>query len=299
MSGQSSPPADRRLFWPGLALPGSLWLAIFFVVPAYTIACVAFGQVDPIFRDAVPVWNPLQWQFSDASEVLGSVVGGPLRSVFLRTSFYVIAAIALCLIIGYPIAYYLARQEGVRRTILLALMVIPFWVSFLMRLLAWVNLLEPEGLASRFLRLFGIDQQWLNGNHLTVILGLVYGYLPFLILPLYASLERLDWRLIEAARDLGASSSQAFRRITLPLSRAGIAAGTVLIALPMFGDYYTNDLLSRSPRTEMIGNQIDFFVNASSQKQKGATLVLVLALFLALVMSWYLIRLARVRREAS
>lgn len=299
MSGPSSPPGDRRAVWPSLAVPGSLWLALFFVVPAYTIACVAFGRIDPIFRDAAPAWNPLDWQFSDAADVVRDILNGPLRGVFLRTTVYVVSAIALCLVIGYPVAYYLARQSGLRRTVLLGLMVIPFWVSFLMRLLAWVNLLEPDGLATRFMRVFGVDQQWLNGNHLTVILGLTYGYAPFLILPLYASLERIDWRTVEAARDLGATAFQAFLRVTLPLSRAGVAAGTVLIALPMFGDYYTSDLLSRSPRTEMIGNQIDFFLNGSAQKQKGATLVLVLALFLVVAMSWYLVSLSRARRESQ
>ena len=299
MSGPSSSPADRRRLWPGLALPGSLWLAVFFLVPAYTIACVAFGRVDPVFRDAVPVWNPLQWQFDDAGEVMRSVISGPLRGVLLRTAAYVVVAVAVCLVVGYPIAYYVARQTGTRRTVLLGLMVIPFWVSLLMRLLSWVNLLEPDGLASRALRVVGIDRQWLNGSHITVVFGLVYGYLPFLILPLYAALDRLDWRLVEAARDLGATASQAFRRVTLPMSRAGVAAGSVLIALPMFGDYYTNDLLSRSPRTAMIGTQIDFFLNGSTQKQKGATLVLVLAVLLAIVMSWYLVSLARARREQS
>jgi len=299
MSGPSSPPADRRWLWPALAGPGTIWLIVFFAVPAYGVACVAFGRVDPIFRDAIPVWNPLQWNFDGAGEVLRSVVDGPLRGVFLRTIVYVVAAVALCFLIGYPIAYWLARHEGPRRALVLGLIVIPFWVSFLMRLLAWVNLLEPDGWFTRVARTIGVEQNWLNGNHGTVVIGLVYGYVPFLILPLYASLERLDWRLVEAARDLGAGARQAFLRVTLPLSRPGLAAGAVLTALPMFGDYYTNDILSRSPRTEMIGNQIDFFLNQSSQKTKGATLVLLLSALLAVAMSWYLVSIARARRETS
>ena len=297
MPGRRSPPADNRLLWPALALPGTAWLTLFFLVPVYAIACIAFGRVDPVFRDAIPVWNPSDWQFADAGDTLSSVISGPLRGVFLRTTVYVVAAIAFCLVIGYPVAYYVARSSLRRRTWLLGLMILPFWVSFLMRLLAWVNLLEPDGWATRALGWIGIEQQWLNGNHVTVILGLVYGYVPFLILPLYASLERIDWSLVDAAQDLGASPWRSFHRITLPLSRPGIAAGVVLVALPMFGDYYTNDLLSRSPRTEMIGNQIDFFLNASRQKQKGATLVLVLSAALAIGMSWYLIGLERTRRR--
>ncbi|MFZ9651589.1 MAG: ABC transporter permease, partial [Ilumatobacteraceae bacterium] len=165
---------------------------------------------------------------------------------------------------------------------------VPFWVNYLMRMLAWVNLLSVDGLFTRLMRIFGMNYNWLDGSPITVTLGLVYGYIPFLILPLYATLERLDWRLVDAARDLGANSRQAFRLVTLPMSKAGLVAAGVLIALPMFGDYYTNDLLSRSPSTEMIGNQIDFFLNASSQPQNGALLVLALSLFLLLFMSFYL-----------
>jgi spermidine/putrescine transport system permease protein len=181
----------------------------------------------------------------------------------------------------------------------LALVVLPFWVSYLMRMLAWVNLLAPDGFGSRALRLIGLDRVWLDGSATTVVLGLVYGYVPFLILPLYATLERIDWRLVDAARDLGASSRQAFWRVTLPLSKPGIAAGALLLALPMLGDYYTNDLLSRSPNTEMLGNQIDFFLNAGTQPQRGATLVLVLALMLAIGASWYVRGVVRQVAEAT
>lgn len=118
-----------------------------------------------------------------------------------------------------------------------------FWVNYLMRMLAWVNLLSVDGLFTRFIRVFGVNYNWLDGSPITVILGLVYGYVPFLILPLFATLERLDWRLVDAARDLGANSRQAFRLVTLPMSKAGLVAAGILIALPMFGDYYTNDLL--------------------------------------------------------
>jgi len=125
----------------------------------------------------------------------------------------------------------------------------------------------------------------------------VYGYIPFLILPLYAKLERLDWRLVEAARDLGATSRQAFRVVTVPMSKAGVAAAAILIALPMFGDYYTNDLLSRSPSTEMLGNQIDYYINNSSQPQRGAVLVIMLSTLLLVALSWYLRSTSRVGKE--
>jgi spermidine/putrescine transport system permease protein len=274
--------------WAGFAIPGTVWLIALFAIPFYAVACVAFGTIDPIFRDAVPQWSPLSWDFTQAQQVLTSLATGPLQGVGLRTIVYVFCAMTLCFVIGFPIAYFLARHAGKRKMLLLVLIIVPFWVNFLMRMLAWVNLLSVDGLFTRFMRNFGVNYNWLDGSPITVILGLVYGYIPFLILPLFATLDRLDWRLVDAARDLGANSRQAFRLVTLPMSKAGLVAAGVLIALPMFGDYYTNDLLSRSPSTEMIGNQIDFFLNASTQPQNGALLVLALSIFLLFLMSFYL-----------
>jgi spermidine/putrescine transport system permease protein len=283
--------------WAALAAPGAFWLLFFFAVPFYAVACVAFGTVDPIFRDAIPQWNPLNWSFGEFNAVFSSVTSGPLRGVFTRTIVYVVSAMIISFAIGFPVAYYLARHAGKRRMLLLLLIIAPFWVNYLMRMLAWVNLLSPSGLFSRFAGMFGVQYNWLDGSPFTVILGLVYGYIPFLILPLYATLERLDWRLVEAARDLGATSRQAFRVVTVPMAKAGVAAAAILIALPMFGDYYTNDLLSRSPKTEMLGNQIDYYINNSSQPQRGAILVLMLSTLLLVGLSWYLRSTSRIGKE--
>ncbi|NCZ92669.1 MAG: ABC transporter permease [Actinobacteria bacterium] len=289
--------SSRNRLWVALTAPGVAWLAVFFALPFYAVACVAFGSIDPIFRDAVPQWNPLNWDFTQALNVLDSIVSGPLRGVVTRTLVYVVVAMAASFALGFPIAYYLARHAGKRRLMLLTLIVLPFWVNYLMRMLAWVNLLSPSGFAQRALSLFGINYNWLDGSPITVILGLVYGYVPFLILPLYATLERIDWRLVDAARDLGATSRQAFRLVTVPLASAGLVAAGILIALPMFGDYYTNDLLSRSPNTEMLGNQIDFYINNSSEPQNGAVLVMFLSGMLLIGLSWYLRNTARIGRE--
>ncbi len=283
--------------WAALAAPGAFWLLFFFAVPFYAVACVAFGSIDPIFRDAIPQWNPLNWSFSEFGAVFSSVTSGPLRGVFVRTIAYVFSAMIISFAIGFPVAYYLARHAGKRRMLLLLLIIAPFWVNYLMRMLAWVNLLSPSGLFSQFVGIFGVQYNWLDGSPITVILGLVYGYIPFLILPLYATLERLDWRLVEAARDLGATSRQAFRVVTVPMAKAGVAAAAILIALPMFGDYYTNDLLSRSPKTEMLGNQIDYYINNSSQPQRGAILVLMLSTLLLVALSWYLRSTSRIGKE--
>ncbi len=179
-------------------------------------------------------------------------------------------------------------------------MILPFWINYLMRMLAWINLLSPDGLGTRALQTVGIEQLfislgllsteggWLEGQPSTVILALVYGYIPFLILPLFAVLDRIDQRQIEAARDLGASPFAAFRRVTLPLSMPGVLAGVVLIALPMFGDYYTPDLVSASTKTSLIGNQIDQLTRQGSEKVVGAALTMLLAAVLLVLMLYYL-----------
>jgi ABC-type spermidine/putrescine transport system permease subunit I len=289
-----------RWIWRALAVPGVAWLSVFFLVALYAVLCVALGNQNTL-SEPVPFWNPLDWNVGYLIQTLRNIwTNGPFLHAFLRTAGYVLIAIALSLAIGYPVAYYAARHAGRWRALVLLLLVLPFWISYLMRMLAWINLLSADGWGTRFLHTFGIealfeklgllsqDGAWLNGQASSVVLALIYGYIPFLILPLYAALDRIDQRHIEAARDLGASPFAAFRRVTLPLSVPGILAGIVLIALPMFGDYYTQDLISASPRTSMIGNQIDQFARQGSQKTVGAVLTMLLALVLLVMMFYYL-----------
>ena len=289
-----------RWIWRAFALPGVAWLVAFFLVAFYSIVATSFGFVDDV-GDPIPLFNPLQWNigwFRAVFDELGP--GGIYWTVFLRTFAYVLIAGALALLIGYPVAYYVARRAGRNRGLLLLLIVLPFWISYLMRMFAWINLLADDGYATRLLAFFQIDTLfrslglldqgagWLDGQPTTVVLGLVYGYVPFLILPVFAAVDRIDQRVIEAARDLGASPFRAFVRVTLPLSMPGILGGLVLIALPMFGDYYTPDLLSSSPSTNMIGNQIDLAIHRGSEKPLGAALTVVLSLMLVVLMSYYL-----------
>jgi putrescine transport system permease protein len=294
---------SRPWYWAGFGLPGLAWLALFFLVPFYVILAVAMGTVDPILRFPVPVWNPLDWDTQAFETVFDSL--GPAQTygkVFIRTTVYVAVAVALSLLIGYPVAYYIARHGGRWKGLLLLGLVAPFWISYLMRMLAWVNLLQEDGLVNRTLvelSILDAPRNWLDGRASTVILGLVYGYVPFLILPLYASLDRIDRNLLEAASDLGANRAQAFRRVTLPLSKPGILAGCVIIALPMFGDYYTPDLLSGSPKTSLIGNQINLFIRGGPQVTVGAALTVVLMLLLIVLMVYYLVSTARAAREMA
>jgi spermidine/putrescine transport system permease protein len=282
----------RRWFWPSFAFPGAAWLVLLFLVPTYVVVAVAFGTIDPIFSTAVPIWNPAHWQFSTMRSVLAQLEPGhTFWIVFVRTFAYVAISLAGCLLIGYPVAYYLSRHARRTKGLLLVLLIIPFWVSYLMRMLAWVGLLLPDGLVNRTLQDAGIlshPRLWLAGQASSVVLALIYGYVPYLILPLYATLDRIDRSVLEAGRDLGGSPIRTFLHVTLPLSRHGILAASVLIALPMFGDYYTNDVISQSPRTSMIGNQINIFFQQGSQPAVGASLVIVLSVLLAALMSYYL-----------
>jgi spermidine/putrescine transport system permease protein len=292
---------QKRWMWPVFALPGVVWLVLLFLIPFYAIFAVAMGQVDPILGRAMPEWNPFYWDPTVFAEVLESLFGGALGETALRTIAYVFVACLLCLMIGYPVAYFVSRKAGRWRWFWLLAILAPFWINYLMRMMSWVNLLSPNGQVNELLAMFGYTNppDWLAGHHFVVILGLVYGYIPFFILPLFAALDRIDNATLEASRDLGASNSQTFWRVTWPLSRNGVLGGLVIIMLPMFGDYYTPNLLSGSPRTRMLGNTIDqYFNQTQSQGALGAALTIVLMLFVAGLMTYYLISINRATMEA-
>jgi spermidine/putrescine transport system permease protein len=289
-----------RGFWRTLAMPGILWLLTLFVLPFYAAMSTAGARLDPIFGTAVPEWNPLRWHPDAFSYVLENLVltNGPFRIVFIRTLIYVFSAVTLCIVIGYPVAYYVSRLTGRQKAVILGLVVLPFWISYLMRMLAWVGLLQTGGYVNRvlqFLHIIDRPVEWLVGNPVTVVLGLVYGYVPFMILPLYAGLERIDRSVLEASWDLGAGSFSSFVRVTLPLSKQALLAGTVIIMLPMFGDYYTADLLSGRPRTSMIGSEIVLYLGNTlgSAQARGAALVMVVAALVSILTVYYLVSTAK------
>jgi spermidine/putrescine transport system permease protein len=277
---------STRLLWPILGLPAMVWIGLFFLIPLYVVFCVAFGTVDPIFRSPVPIWNPLEWQFTQV-QVVWDRLFGPNNfylPAVLRTILYVCVAVVACLLISFPVAYFTARYAGKYRGLVLALLIAPFFISYMMRMLAWINLLQPDGLVNTFITLGGViplEINWLSGNPYVVVMGLIYGYVPYMLLPLFAALDRISPSLLEAARDLGASGFDLFRRVILPMSAPGIVAGALLIALPMMGDYFTSDMLSKSPNTAMIGNLINLSIATPGQSgQAGALLILVLLVLL-------------------
>jgi ABC-type spermidine/putrescine transport system permease subunit I len=291
--------ATRRL-WPALALPGTFWLIALFLVPIYAVMAVAFSGSINIFGEPVPAWNPLDWKYGTFRQVISDSISGPYQEVWIRTGVYSVLALALCVVIGYPVAYYTARLAGKRRGLILALILAPWWINYITRMLAWVNLLQEDGYVNKTLGFFGIAPvSWLDGNAYTVVIALAYGYLPFFIIPLFASLDRIDPRLLEASRDLGMSPIQTFLRVTLPLSKLGLITALVITALPMAGDYYTNTIVSGSPNTNMIGNQIELFLLQGPLKHYGASLVLLLSLVLLFFMAYYLILTQRAGRDAQ
>jgi spermidine/putrescine transport system permease protein len=293
--------ASGRRLWPALATPGTAWLLAFFLVPFYAIAAVAFGYRDPIFNSTVPEWDPRYWDFSGFTDVVQRSISGDLQGPIVRTLVYVAIALAVCVLIGYPVAYYLARHAGRRRGLLLTLILAPWWINYLTRMMAWLSLLQDDGYVNDVLTWLHVvpdPVRWLSGNPYTVVIALVYGYIPFFIVPLYATLDRIDGRLLDASRDLGVGAVRTFLHVTLPLSRPGLMTAAVVTALPMFGDYYTNTLVSGSPTTTMIGNEIEFYLLGGSRTGLGASLVLILSALLMVLMAYYLFSTQRSHREA-
>jgi spermidine/putrescine transport system permease protein len=292
----------KNAFWIALAAPGIIWLVLLFIVPFYAVLAIAMGKLDQLFESPVAVWNPLQWSSENVIDVSRDLVGsasfaGP---IVVRTILYVAVASLLCLVIGYPAAYFVARFSGRRKALFLILLIAPFWISYMMRMLAWVDLLQTNGIANKVLSWVSISGvNWLGGKSVTVVLGLVYGYIPYLILVLYAGLDRIDPALIEAGRDLGLGRVRTFLRITLPLSRQPILTGLLITVLPMLGDYYTNQLLSGAASTSMIGNLIQGQLGTPGLEGQGAVLSMMLLLVLLIPMIYYVIATNRSAKAAS
>ena len=280
----------RRGRWVPYALlaPGLLWLVVFFVLPMLTLGSQSLqeGNVDEGYTFTGNV----------------AVYGEALKQYWphlLRSIGYAGTATVLTLLLGYPLAYFMAQKAGRWKNILLVLVVAPFFTSFLIRTLAWRTILSDTGPVTKFAQDTGLttvlqavgltNNDSLLSSKFAVICGLTYNFLPFMILPLYASLERLDRRLVEAAGDLYASPWQAFRRVTWPLSLPGVVAGTLLTFIPSAGDYINSRLLGNT-QTVMIGQVIDSqFLRVLDYPLAAALSFILLILIVALV-SYYVRR---------
>ena len=264
----------RRLVPYFLLGPGLIWLIIFFVIPMYYM-----GRLS-LYSGTLETGFTFDWNFSNFSDGLTLY-----DTQFLRSLIYAGAATLLCLAIGYPLAYAIAFKAGRWRNALLFLVIAPFFTTYLIRTLAWETILSDESPVVNVLDFFGLTN---NGRVLAtgpaVIAGLTYNFLPFMVLPLYASLERIDVRLIEAANDLYASSRTAFRRVTLPLTLPGIVAGTLLTFIPAIGDYI-NAFFLGGTGNKMIGNTIQSLYLTQRDYPAAAALSFVLmAAIMAIVL---------------
>ena len=255
-----------------------LWLALFFLLPIAIVAGISFAES----ADAIPPYTAVL-TFDNYRELLQ----GCLRAYGNSLGFAALATL-LCLLIGYPVALAIARAPGVWRQLLLFFVMLPFWTSFLIRVYAWIAILQPSGLFNRLLLALGLIDQPLPllYNGFAVELGLVYSYLPFMILPLYGSLSRLDEALVEAAADLGARPWRVFVQVILPLTLPGIAAGSLLVFIPAVGEFVIPDLLG-GPSTVMVGKLLwqEFFDNVDWPAAAAIAAVLVIVLTLPLLLA--------------
>jgi spermidine/putrescine transport system permease protein len=271
-------------FWQRFLVPGALWLLFFFLVPFVIAVLISLGENNE-FGGVTYGWHPEH--YADAVDPL-------FAPVLLRSVGYAAATAALCLLIGYPTAYCIARYGGRRRHLLIAAIMAPFLINYLVRTYAWVALLADEGLVNS---VASSSIQFLN-TPWAVIGGLVYGYLGFMILPIYASLERMDPALIEAGKDLYGTPRQTFWHVTWPQTLPGVLAGTVLVFLPAVGDFVSAQLLG-GPDTYMVGNLIQQQFFGADNWPFGAALTIVLMAFLGVFMFFYLRGAgSRERREA-
>ena len=258
-----------------LMVPGGLWLLLFFVVPMVTL--VSTSLYDPAGSLAEGYRMTGHWQnYLDAVR--------DYASPFLRSLVYALCATVACVLLGYPLAYAIAFKAGRWKTLLLVAVVAPFFTSFLVRTLSWQLLLADNGFLVQTLqavRILGPDAHLL-ATPVAVVTGLTYNFLPFMVLPLYASLEKIDGRLIEAGGDLYASPFTAFRKITLPLSMPGLVAGTLLTFIPSAGDYINSELLG-TPNTRMIGNEIQDLFAAGAYPVAASLSVTLMAAIVVLV----------------
>lgn len=274
---RTDPVGGRRIspaYW--LLLPGALWLVLFFVVPLY--ALVATSLYDP--TGGVDSGYQMTWHVANYVHALRHYPGPLARSLV-----YGSVATTLCLILGYPLAYAIAFKAGRWRNLMLVMVIAPFFTSFLIRTLAWQLVLADQGVVVHMMkavRLLGPDGRLL-ATPVAVVAGLTYNFLPFMVLPLYASLEKIDPRLVEAAQDLYASPFRAFLRVTLPLSQPGVVAGTLLTFIPASGDFINAQLLG-NPQTRMVGNVIqDLFVRVGDYPAAGALSMALMVVIVVLV----------------
>jgi spermidine/putrescine transport system permease protein len=262
----------------GLLSPVTVWLGLFFLVPLLFILAYSFGT-SGIYGGITLGFNPGNY-LRVFDPLYLEIVGRTLVIALINTF--------LCLLLGYPLAYFIAFKGGSRKNLLILLVMIPFWTSLLLRAYAWVVILGGNGIANRALQFLGITDGPVNliFTPQAVTMGMVYSYLPFMILPLYAALEKFDVRLKEAAQDLGASRWHTFWRVTFPLSMPGVIAGSILVFIPSAGEFVIPNLLGGA-RTVLVGNLIQQQFLLARDWAFGSALAMMLAALLVGAIMFY------------
>jgi len=287
MAEKSTPLQRRITTW----IP-FVWLLVFFLVPFVIVAKISLSQPTiaippyvPVFASIADIWNKARELAFDNYVWL---TGDPLYfRAFIGSLWIAFVSTLLTLLAGYPIAYGMARAPVSVRPLLVMLVILPFWTSFLIRVYAWIGILKQEGLLNQFLLFLGVIHSPLTilNTNVAVYIGIVYSYLPFMVLPLYASLERLDRTLLEAAADLGSPPLKAFWQVTFPLSLPGVFAGALLVFIPATGEFVIPDLLGGA-QTLMIGRTLwnEFFLNRDWPVASAVAIVLLIILVVPIVL---------------
>jgi putrescine transport system permease protein len=285
--GRARAPISGRSFV--IAVP-YLWLLLFFLIPFIIVLKIAFSET----RIAMPPYLPLLQWTEDSFLQIRLNIGNFLFLVqdnlywqaFLNSIKVAAISTLLCLLVGYPMAYAIARASSTWRNVLMMMVILPFWTSFLLRVYALIGILKPTGLLNNLLLSLGLIDSPLIilQTDLAIYIGIVYSYLPFMILPLYANLEKMDLTLLEAAADLGAKPFKAFRTITWPLSRPGVIAGCMLVFIPAVGEFVIPELLG-GPESLMIGKVLwsEFFGKRDWPLASAVAIVLLIVLVIPIV----------------
>jgi putrescine transport system permease protein len=284
--------------WSGqrlvIAIP-YVWLLIFFLVPFLIVLKISFAEFSPLGR---PPYEPVfQWLAEGALQIkllIGSYVYLFNEPLYVSSWIYSVKvaffSTVLCLALGYPMAYAIARAPPTQRNVFLMLIILPFWTSFLLRVYAWIGLLKTDGVINNVLQFTGIIDEPLAmmNTSFAVYIGIVYSYLPFMILPLYSNLEKHDLTLLEAAQDLGAGPVKSFLRITLPLSLPGVIAGSLLVFIPAVGEYVIPSLLGRTDQL-MVAKLLsdEFFLNRDWPKASAVAIAMLLLLVVPIMIFQY------------
>jgi spermidine/putrescine transport system permease protein len=278
----------ERLRGAVFIVPGVAWLLLFFVVPLGIIFVVSLGSRDSL--DRISLAQPSIDNYLRTFDPI-------FLPTFLNSLRFAAITTVLCLAIGYPIAYWISRYGGRHKVLLLILVMLPFWTSYLIRTYSWIILLRDNGVVNTLLQAVGLTSQpiILMNTDISVILGMTYGFLPFAILPLFVSIDRLDPDLVAAGRDLYASGRAAFLHVTLPLTMPGIIAAALLTFIPALGDFVTPDLLG-GPQTTTIAKNIQELFLAGRDWPYGAALGFVL---MVITLSGTLLALRTLRREVA